>query len=279
MLKKTLVSIFVLAMFVPNISFAAPVATAHYQALLKQIEVLTKEVHRLQAILAERQKDSTVFVPTTSEIQYKVVNGKLTRSVGAKPNPTHQQLFDQLKSVIGSRAVDTYITEYRVGYVRDASLENYIEGYVKLIPEDDTWVLTLRRDGTEPLNNEERKLFNELFVHEYAHVLAHYEAVFSTTFTARFWNTVSYNASKRVNRLYEQNGYGALEDALRGQEASFISGYALLNPDEDIAETFVAFTKQDYPRGNTVLDAKIKFFYTNPTMVKEREQIRKNLGL
>lgn len=281
MLKKVALLCLLCVLIVPQSSLAAPVPTSERAALLEQIATLTKEVERLKALLSLRvsvEANTRVFYPSTSEIRYNVVNGTLDRG-RVTPNPTHVELFEQFKETVGTVAADTYISEFRVGHVRDTALENYIEGYIELVPSSGDWVLSLRRDGSKPLNDEERELFTELFIHEYGHVVAYYEKAFSDSFTNRFWTPATYRASDRVNKLYSREGYGSLEDAYRGFGGEFVSGYAMLNPDEDIAETFVHFIENPYPSGVSVLDQKVRYFYTNPAMVAVRTEIRSNLDL
>lgn len=277
MLRKTLVPLVALLLLIPNVSFGA-VTGAERAALIRQVEVLTREVVRLQELLAEKL-GSAGYRANTTDTRYSVVGGRLLRGSGASVDPTHQDLFELLNDVIGSSAVDEYIQEFRVGYVHDASLDDYIEGFVSYQGEDAGWVMKLKRDGTKPLSAEERELFEELFVHEYAHILGFYETEFSSAFAEQFWGTDTYKLSERTERVFERDGYGALDGEYRGHGASFVSGYAMLSPDEDIAETFVAFVERSYPNGLSLVDRKLRFFYTNPTMVRERESIRENLGL
>ncbi len=281
MFKNTFLTLAFLILLTPQFSYAAPVRSAERSVLLEQISVLTKEVERLRALLAQKQDNTyrfATFTPSTAEIRYDVTNGVLTRGRGV-PNATHEALFKQFKEIIGSEAASRYMSEFRVGHVRDATLDDYIEGYIKLIPEDDTWMLSLKRDGTKPVSKLEHELFEELFIHEYGHVVLYYEEAFSNTFTNRFWDYATYRASERTKGIYEREGYGGLEDAHRGYRDEFVSGYAILNPEEDMAETFVAFIEGEYPTGSDTFDNKVRFFYTNATMVSVREEIRDNIGL
>ncbi len=280
-MKKLLLLSILCVLTMPQSSLAAPLGTSERTELLAHIATLTKEVERLKALLSLRisvEANTRVFYPSTSEVRYDVVDGTIERG-RVSPNPTHAELFQQFKDTVGKVAADAYISEFRVGHVRDTSLENYIEGFIELKPSSGTWVLTLRRDGTKPLNSEERELFTELFIHEYGHVVAYYEEAFSDAFTNRFWTPATYRASDRVHKVYDKEGYGTLEDSHRGFAGEFVSGYAMLNPDEDIAETFVLFIENPYPKGTSVLDEKVRYFYTNLAMVAARTEIRSNLDL
>ncbi len=51
----------------------------------------------------------------------------------------------------------------------------------------------------------------------------------------------------------------------------FISEYAASHPQEDIAESFATFVLNPKPKGNTIADQKVKFFYEFPELVALRQ--------
>ena len=57
----------------------------------------------------------------------------------------------------------------------------------------------------------------------------------------------------------------------------FVTEYAASNPDEDFAESFVAFVLKEKPTKSTTVDQKIRFFYDFPELVEMRDFIRSNL--
>ena len=54
----------------------------------------------------------------------------------------------------------------------------------------------------------------------------------------------------------------------------FVSKYAATNPEEDIAETWKDFIIFEKPKGNTINQQKIRFFYQFPEMVEMRKTIQ-----
>lgn len=60
---------------------------------------------------------------------------------------------------------------------------------------------------------------------------------------------------------------------------SFVSDYAATNPAEDVAETFLSFVVEEKPKGDSIAEKKIRFFYGDERFVKIRTYIRKQLGL
>ncbi|MCU1396000.1 MAG: hypothetical protein JWM34_4428 [Ilumatobacteraceae bacterium] len=58
----------------------------------------------------------------------------------------------------------------------------------------------------------------------------------------------------------------------------FVSQYSTINPDEDIAETFLFWVREDAaPTGDSVLDQKLRFFDAYPELVKIKEHILASL--
>lgn len=59
----------------------------------------------------------------------------------------------------------------------------------------------------------------------------------------------------------------------------FVSDYAAIVPEEDIAESFRVFVMSDRPVSNSIRDQKVTFFYEYDEFVKWRDEIRKALSL
>ncbi len=49
------------------------------------------------------------------------------------------------------------------------------------------------------------------------------------------------------------------------------------NPEEDIAESFLHFVWEDKPKGRTIAEQKILFFYDFDELIKIREEIRRKI--
>lgn len=60
---------------------------------------------------------------------------------------------------------------------------------------------------------------------------------------------------------------------------SFVSDYAATDPAEDVAETFLHFVTGEKPKGDSIAEKKILFFYGDERFVRSRTYIRKRLGL
>ena len=60
-------------------------------------------------------------------------------------------------------------------------------------------------------------------------------------------------------------------------EDQFITETAMMNPNEDFAESFVAFVLKAKPEGSTIQDKKVRLFYLYSELVELRSQIRNAL--
>lgn len=96
-------------------------------------------------------------------------------------------------------------------------------------------------------------------------------------FFTRFWEDI-YREWLRIQYQTDQDDYvELLEDFYEIYQDSFVTDYAVTNPEEDIAESFTFFVLTARPDGNRVLDQKILFFYEYPELVSLRMDIIKGI--
>lgn len=284
MLKKSILLVLIVAVLFPSVTLAMTSSERTY--LLSQIQILTKEVLRLQAILASQNKTYSpqvagdrIYSGRSGSANY-IVEAGLIKNGTRNIDTVHQKLFDHFKDVIGHNEAASHIGRFKVEHVFDPKLEDYIEGYVEYIPTDDSWELTVRRDTTKPLTTKELELFTELYIHEYAHVLAYENPDILNDFREDFWtDRQTMSLSAKANRNFDDYGFSVLDEVYKGNFDQFVSGYAMLNADEDFAETFTWFVENDYPVGTDVRSRKIKYFYGQREMISVRDNVRANLGM
>ncbi len=60
-------------------------------------------------------------------------------------------------------------------------------------------------------------------------------------------------------------------------EDDFVTEYAIEGPEEDIAETFMKFVLVKRPKGKTVAEKKILFFYQFRELINMRKEMRDSL--
>ncbi|MDH3340190.1 MAG: hypothetical protein OEL84_02760 [Nitrosopumilus sp.] len=96
-------------------------------------------------------------------------------------------------------------------------------------------------------------------------------------FFQRFWND-TYDEYLSIQSIEDDDEYyDAIERFYEKYIDWFVTDYALTNPDEDIAESWLAFVLNDKPDGNSVAEEKILFFYDYPELIKLRDYIRNRL--
>ncbi|MGE7667633.1 putative zinc-binding metallopeptidase [Ureibacillus composti] len=129
------------------------------------------------------------------------------------------------------------------------------------------------------MNNENIELASETLVtylHEYSHFL-------SLNFNeVDYWEDEASCPSlflKNAGCLYEDaylTGFylqfweSGASDVFEG---NYVSEYAMTSPEEDFAETFAHFVLTETPKGNSVVDEKILFFYQYEELVEMRTEI------
>lgn len=103
------------------------------------------------------------------------------------------------------------------------------------------------------------------------------ENSYINTFFNRFWTNI-YDEWQRIDNIQsDQKRENRLETFYNKYQDQFIDDYAVTNPSEDIAETWAFYILNPKPKGNSIADQKIKFFYQYPELVQLRKQILQNL--
>ena len=68
--------------------------------------------------------------------------------------------------------------------------------------------------------------------------------------------------------------WDGLDEFERKYGDRFVTEYAMTDPAEDMAETFMVFVLQDRPGGTGIADQKLLFFWDYPELVELRSEIR-----
>lgn len=96
-------------------------------------------------------------------------------------------------------------------------------------------------------------------------------------FFETFWGDL-YEEFTAIEEIEDEEAYyAALDDFYQRYSDQFVTDYAVTNPAEDIAESFMLFVVMEKPEGNTIAEQKIKFFYKYPDLVDMREYIRSRI--
>lgn len=248
--------------------------------LLSQIERLTEEVSRLQALLSSRSFVSeyipyhTVLFPLSFESKYLVQNSNLITIKGESSSvrSIDQKIFNLFKQVLGTGVVSTQVQEFRVFQNTGGDLGAFVER----VPSG-KWVVGVNRDGFDTNDQQSNEIFAELFVHEYAHILMSVSPDFAISFKNSFWTTFDNQHAVYTNNLPDSNKFYALNNYYEKNTDRFVSDYSTMNHEEDVAESFVSFVYGGVPTGSTTRDKKVLSFYKENTFTAARAELRNNL--
>ncbi len=286
-------AIFLVFSGTPHITTAQTTAVVATRAqMLAQIDWLLEQIKILQAQLAA-QSEKTPYTYSSND-NYEIVDtfyyGKdfeaiyevnknldlIRRDKITGPRSLDVDLWDMFVNVIGERAAREYITEFRVFNDKESTLG----GFVELQPGAEKWIVGFNRDDFEVGNDKSESIYKVLMIHEYAHLVTFYMDNFVEDFEDTFWTAEDNRHAKKLTTLDDKAADKELENYYSNHKNDFVSDYATYSPEEDIAETFVAFVLEKKPvRGFKKEDAKILSMYANPQLLEIRNELRKNLEL
>jgi hypothetical protein len=97
------------------------------------------------------------------------------------------------------------------------------------------------------------------------------------TFFERFWGEFYAEWQKIDDIADEEKRQNRLDAFYRNYKDQFVDSYAVTSPEEDIAETWTFYVLSPKPRGDSIAEQKLLFFYEYPELVQIRAQILDNL--
>jgi hypothetical protein len=265
-------------------STATVVEDSERIVLLQQIKKLLVELGRLQALVEKQNQGldsngdyapySTVLFTQPVETIYQVENGQLLSIV--KSNQVRlvdKQLFDLFVSVVGRDVVVNNVKEWRVFFDNKSDLGAFVE----TVSGSGAWVVGINRFCFSNNEQQVKNSFANLFVHEYSHILLFEETTFNESFKNKFWTKLDFSNQLRARDALPSERFNISRFYYDTNKDRFVSDYATLSPEEDVAETFVSFINENKPLGFTLAERKILSFYEDEKFVKIREQLRLNL--
>lgn len=294
--KKIIIALFLIPSFLLSFVPADVEARANSLSeqqlqtkLLMQIQELLNTVSNLQAKLKKQEQKQTLLVGSVEKrIPYKsqfynfpheaiyfVIDGKLVNSDSKRRvGDTAQKMFDLFTAVVGERAVKKSVDEWRIFNNQKSDVGAYVELMETTDAGPKDWVVGVNREGFDA---ESTKSFANLFVHEYGHILFYDKPVFEEQYRNSFWTTADIKHGEEVSKAKGDEKFSLTQDYYENNSKRFVSDYATVSFDEDMAETFVYFIREDKPTVNSVRNQKILAFYQEPDLVEIRTQIRANL--
>jgi len=259
-------------------SYSVPRTETERQQLIVK---LLKEVVRLQKLLAEklekanadREPYESVLFSLPIETTYFVDSVQLVPARGGVIRPVDQEIFSLFRDVIGKAAVEKYVAEWRIFNVENSDIDAAVES----IGDTGRYVVSVNRAGYSD-RTLTRRSFANLFIHEYSHLLFFERPEFVTDYTDAFWSRADMTHSDAVARAASSRQASLLRSYYEANTDRFVTDYATVSPDEDMAETFVAFVVNEAkPAASSVKNQKIRNFYTDPAFVTVRNMLRNNL--
>ncbi|CAH2214503.1 zinc-binding metallopeptidase [Tepidibacter aestuarii] len=230
-------------------------------------------------------------------ISYKVSNGnvnfKFNEEVSKEDMNKYKLMWNRSKKIIPKSYINR-ITEFEI--MTDGKDETLAYVYS---PDNKNKKWTLAIDIKDAFHKKGKligKELDETIVHEFAHILTlndnqvipkeekslNYITDEGTTksnsylnlFYKKFWADI-FEEFKAYNE--DEENEEAIVEFYDKYKNRFVSEYSATNPEEDIAETFKAFVVSDKPKGKSIAEKKMLFFYDFTELVKIREEIRKSL--
>lgn len=277
----TFVVLFIVFM---STTLSAPLTAAAYTKPRTEAErqelilTLLKEVLRLQTKLAKlqsasgvanRQPYQAVLFDLPVETTYFVDAGVLTPVRGGVVRTVDQDIFNLFVGVLGKRAVTKYVAEWRVYNEPDSDVDAAVES----IGDSERYVVNINRAGytDRPLT---RLSFARLFVHEYSHLLFFARPELATEYADHFWSV----ADEAHSAAVAGGATASLASYYAANTNRFVSEYATMSPDEDMAESFVEFVFTDRPTETLLKNKKVLSYYAEEELLAVRTDLRKNLA-
>lgn len=269
----------------PGVGHAAELPASTRTALMSQIEALRVQIALLQQLIVEQVQpqrasnhvhDSLLYEGAYERV-YEVRDGRLPEH---NVRPVDRILFAYLNDTWGQATVAHYVTEFRV--FEDTSVD--LGAFVETKAGSNEWVVGVNRSTMNDVGvsspNEIAHVYEQLFVHEYAHLLAYYAPDAAADFAKTFWTDGDYRHARAVADLSDQRRFATLREYYRDNEDRFVSDYATLSPEEDLAETFLTYVYANrLPSEDTVRADKLRWFRAVPSFREARVMVRKRLEL
>lgn len=278
--KKVVLTFFIIGVCTTSAgqAFAAPVEVTSSQNLVATIQALQTELARLQSLYvvsapSVRPYELTLFnVPYESV--YTIKNQQLMNANDqSEVRTVDRELFEMFVQTLGDTVVSNYIQEWRVFY----DTERDLGAFAELIPETGKWVVGINRADYAPGSKEVNDLYANLFIHEFAHILLYSNHSFSEKYVRDFVTKSDIRHHVQIQNSPQSQRFTRSLQYYDLHEDSFVSDYATVSPKEDMAETFLAFVREDKPFGESVRAKKIRAFYAEKQFVEIRTSIRNNL--
>ncbi len=220
---------------------------------------------------------------TGSETRGTVYTVQADGSLRPTPNTQHQQLWQLVNALIGTKAVKKRLISFEIFDDK----QNDTAASVWRSDNPATWHMNINA----AFANDDKKDLIRTIIHEYGHVITLSDnqvggitgacpriqldegcgqaGSYINNFYTVFWKDYGF-AANEVGSISQAQA----SELYSNEPQSFVSEYASTNIAEDIAESFADFVTKSKPNGKDIKDQKVQSFYQYPALVTMREQIR-----
>lgn len=239
---------------------------------------------------------------------WKVENGVLAENIYSDESmiqafnidiATQIELWNRVYEVLPRKWMDKYITQFEL--VSDGK-DEILAGVNPMDESNHYWSFLVDvKDATNTRAHSLQDDFNHTLLHEFGHILTlnnsqieptdmkwqkddlryltseglAFEESYINHFVKQFWygNLLDEwddiqrirSEAKRIDRLYE---------LYEQYPNHFMNDYSAESPEEDIAESWYFFVKNEKPSPKNIANKKILFFYQFPELIELRKEIR-----
>lgn len=223
-----------------------------------------------------RREDTPTLAKTSSITSYRVRPGQALELESKKAGPNDAELWGQVARVVPRAQTDRLISRFRVFSEPGSDTIAYVDAD----PETGRYLMGINDPVHLASDVEVQKM---TIVHEFMHLIAMDQAKPLTAaacmgivqgdegcyekgsvyadYVEAFW--------PKADRDRALNG----DDLYTGKEKNFVSEYASTSAHEDLAESFSVWVISE-GKGDTVADAKQRFFARYPQLVALKQHIR-----
>ncbi|QZY53665.1 hypothetical protein [Crassaminicella profunda] len=231
------------------------------------------------------------------QINYKPINNHTIKDLSKEDIKKHKMIWERVKKIIPQSYLERIIN-----FEINTDGKEEVFAHVNS-PDESNKIWRLAVDIKDAIGKEGKlvKEFDKTLIHEFGHILTLNDSQMmkernenSPTYTTeegttkkesylnqfynQFWKGIYKEWEKADQSEVDEYGENqALIDFYEKHKNEYVSDYASTNIEEDIAESFMQFVVENKPKGDTVAEQKILFFYQFKELRKIREDIRLNL--
>lgn len=215
------------------------------------------------------------------DIKYQNIEGITPKVLNEKENKEYQKIWEKVKYVLPHDG----LKDFEQFYICTDGKLNELASVRASNDKGNKWIINI--DSEDVDFPKEKRAFFETILHEYFHYMSlnDKQVTYTENYDMKNYCEMGMVSKKNsyINDFYNEFWKDILEDRNANKENlyfyerhknSFVDDYAATSPSEDIAETFSFFVLDDKPKGNTIKDKKIKFFYKYKELVELRNQLR-----